>query len=240
MGGSTRKHHIKVGNRFGRWTVIGKAEPKVYGDNDVRLRWLCKCDCGTIRDVAEQGLINGKSTSCGCKRKENPRFGMMKHGKAHTKLYRVYNSMRQRCLNPNNPNYKNYGERGIRICSDWLGEDGFANFYEWAVEKGYSDTVKTTLDRIDVNGNYEPSNCRWADYVTQANNMRNNRLITYQGETHTVSEWARITGLKVGTINSRLRRKKEIEQVLSPEKWAWQKERHKECMRRKEECQTKK
>lgn len=226
MGGSQRKYHLKVGDRFGRWEIIAEAEPRVYARNDVRKRWLCRCDCGAVKEVYEQGLIRGTSTSCGCKRMENPRFGMVKHGKSRTPLYKVYSSMLQRCFNTQNCNYKNYGGRGIKVCDEWLGDDGFATFYKWSIKNGYAEGKRLTIDRIDVNGNYEPFNCRWVDYETQANNMRSNHHITFNGETHTISEWAKITGINRQTLQARARRGLPPERILSREKHIWQRYEH--------------
>ena len=96
--------------------------------------------------------------------------------------------MNQRCFNPNSASYKNYGAKGIEVCEEWKGRKGFDAFYKWSIENGYNDTL--TIDRIDVNGNYEPSNCRWVTQKEQMNNTSINVYIEYMGETHTMKEWA--------------------------------------------------
>ena len=123
--------------------------------------------------------------------------------------------MKSRCYNPSSTSYKNYGARGITVDAVW--EHDFIAFKNWAIENGYSDEL--TIDRIDVDGNYEPSNCRWATYEQQANNKRNNHLITYNNETHTIAEWSRITGIKYDTIERRINRSKwSVEKALTYKK----------------------
>jgi len=123
-----------------------------------------------------------------------------KHYLRYTRLYRIWNHIKDRCLNPNSDAFKHYGARNISICSEW--KQDISAFYKWAIENGYNDNL--TIDRIDNNGNYEPNNCRWVDIKTQANNKRNNHLITYNNETHTLAEWGRITNINPITINKRL------------------------------------
>lgn len=162
------------GRRFGKLTVLQREpnEPKKHA------RWLCACDCGKRVVVQSHCLISGSQQSCGCLLVELHQ----KHGKAGSRLYNIWNCMKQRCGNPNNHNFKEYGGRGIAVCDEW--KDSFEAFYEWAMENGYDpDAVrgKCTLDRVDVNGNYEPSNCRWTDMKIQANNRR-------KGETHGIKD----------------------------------------------------
>lgn len=142
--------------------------------------WLCKCDCGNEIYVDTYRLKNAITRHCGCK-------SSIRHKKKVRRLYNIWNSMKNRCENPYSNNYDRYGGRGIRICKSW--EDYF-NFENWALNHGYAEGL--TLDRINVDGNYSPSNCRWADSTTQNNNKRNNINITVNGETHTLSEWCKI------------------------------------------------
>lgn len=166
-----------VGEKFGKLTVVEKIGTK--GDkNKTRQTWLCKCECGGDRIVDTDSLKSGKTTSCGCRNKT--------HGMSQTRLYRIWSKMKQRTLNPKNNRYSNYGGRGIAICDEWLT---FDSFKEWALLNGYSDDL--SIDRIDVNGNYEPSNCRWTDNLTQANNKRTNVYYTHNGETLTFTQWCR-------------------------------------------------
>lgn len=119
---------------------------------------------------------------------------------AHTKIYRVYCRMKQRCYDRNVREYKHYGGRGIKVCDEWLSD--FMAFYEWAMANGYAEGL--TIERKDTNGNYEPSNCVWADRKTQNNNTRANHYITYNGETHTMAQWAEIKGIKLQTLAARI------------------------------------
>lgn len=152
-----------TGQKFGRLLVI----KQTHIDNRSGTFWICKCDCGNVVTVRRDALTSGGTQSCGCLNIEIS----SSHKKSHTRLYSIFAGMKGRCYNPNNTNYKHYGQRGICICKEWL--NNFTAFYEWSVNNGYSDDL--SIDRIDVNGNYEPSNCRWADAVTQANNKRNSR-----------------------------------------------------------------
>lgn len=132
-----------------------------------------------------------------------------KHGMSKTKLYSVYYAMRQRCESTYDKQYKWYGERGIKVCDEWLD---FQSFYDWTMESGYKEGL--TLDRINNNGNYEPSNCRWVDWKTQQNNRRSNHLIEYDGQTHTIAEWGDILNISPFLISCRLRRGWSEEKAL--------------------------
>lgn len=178
--------------KFGNLIVIKRLNYSKLGHTYL---WECKCDCGNTTIVRGTNLKSGHTISCGCKK------GKIIHNKWRTRLYRIYANMKQRCNNPKNIWYKNYGARGITICDEWLND--FMNFYNWAQANGYKENL--TLDRINVNGNYEPNNCRWADRVVQQNNMRTNRHITYNNETHTVAEWARILNVPSKFLFDRLR-----------------------------------
>lgn len=157
-----------TGQKFGRWFVIHKSDHK---EKDATF-WLCRCECGAEKEVRHSSLTSGNSRSCGCLHKDMTRICHTKHGDFGSRLYAVWNGMKQRCLNPNNHKYQNYGGRGIKVCSEWMEYD---NFRRWAIESGYDITAKygeCTLDRVDVNGDYCPRNCRWTDAKTQANNVR--------------------------------------------------------------------
>lgn len=137
----------------------------------------------------------------------------VKHGLSHTRLHRIWHSMYCRCNYKSTHGYKNYGERGIKVCQEWLGLEGFVRFYNWAINSGYND--KLTLDRIDINGNYEPSNCRWATPKEQSNKKRNNRMITFNNETKTAKQWCDIYNISQTTFSDRLNRGWSIEQTLT-------------------------
>ena len=148
--------------------------------------------------------------SCGCLVKENH---ICTHNKSYTRLYRIWQKTKQRCYNENHKHFQYYGARGITVCDEWKND--FQVFYEWAINNGYSDEL--TIDRINVNGNYEPSNCRWATRKEQMNNTRQNRFITYNGKTQTAKQWSEELGIKYPTLQGRLQRGCPIAQVLSKE-----------------------
>lgn len=147
--------------------------------------------------------------SCGCKKATVPPYKT--HGKSKTRLHSIWRGMKQRCNNPNREAYKDYGGRGIAICDEW--KDNFEAFYEWAMANGYSDDLE--IDRRDNDGDYEPSNCQWVTRGIQANNRRTSAKLTLNGETHTIAEWTRITGLSKATIEGRLKRGWTIERTLA-------------------------
>lgn len=124
----------------------------------------------------------------------------MKHGKKNTRLYRLWKVMKSRCYNEHVDRYQNYGGRGIIVCDEWKND--FMSFYDWSIKNGYDDTL--TIDRINVDGNYEPSNCRWATMKQQMRNTSRNAYFTYNGTTHCLSEWCEILNLKYSTVHSRI------------------------------------
>ena len=138
----------------------------------------------------------------------NPNY---KDGRKNTRLYRVYSGMKSRCYNSNTPMYKYYGGRGITVCEEWKND--FKAFYEWAMNNGYSD--KLTIDRIDNNGNYEPSNCRWVDMKTQSHNTSHNHIVKLNGVEHSLTEWAEIYNINIKTIRDRLKRGWSYEDAFS-------------------------
>jgi hypothetical protein len=144
------------------------------------------------------------------KRDSKGRFAT-KHGAKHTKLYRVWCSMKERCNNPHNKSFARYGGRGITVCEEW--RNSFEVFYEWAIDNGYKEGL--TIDRKDVNGNYEPKNCRWTTTAEQNRNYSKNHLITYQGETKCLSDWADYFGINRGTILFRIKQGKTLDEVFS-------------------------
>ena len=135
------------------------------------------------------------------------------HGMSHSRLYRIWNSMRQRCENPKAISYKYYGGKGIFVCDEWKE---FKNFLAWALNNGYADNL--TIDRKDSDGNYEPSNCKWATYKEQQNNTSYNRLYTHNGETLNIMQWAEKTGMSPNMLYKRLLRGWSIEKALTTKK----------------------
>ena len=191
-----------IGQRFGRLVVISKAE-KPVGSNRRRNYWLCQCDCGKQKVVASDKLLNGDTKSCGClkielakKKLENYKDGRTTHGLSATRLYNIYNKMKNRCYKTDDPKYYRYGARGITVCEEWLAS--FRSFYDWAIANGYSDEL--TIDRIDNDGNYCPENCRWATSLEQQNNRSTNRLVSYEGEMVTIAEAARRANIPLNTL----------------------------------------
>lgn len=164
-----------TGLRFGRLVAI---------EHLGKQHWKCKCDCGNITISNSYLMRNGKAKSCGCLVSEINRDMHYIDGRCETRLYHTYLSMKARCFNPHIKRFENYGGRGITVCDEW--KNSYSSFREWAISNGYKDCL--TLDRIDVNGNYEPNNCRWATRKEQSNNKRNNILVTVDGITETLKQ----------------------------------------------------
>lgn len=193
-------HTNLVGIRFGRLTVISAAEDKVSAAGYHTVMWVCLCDCGKHVVVRGKCLTQGATKSCGCLQREEMSKRASKHGGFGGRLYTIWNSMRQRCYNPNNNAYHNYGGRGISICSEW---NNFAVFREWAYSTGYKEDAPRgafTIDRIDVDGDYSPNNCRWSSMKDQSNNKRGTLYLEYNYERKPLSEWASIIGVDYTTI----------------------------------------
>ena len=203
-----------TGQKFGHLLVLERAENRICKSQKI-VCWKCKCDCGNIAIVQASNLITGNSTNCGCIRKkhsiEGARKKNTKHNQSHNRIYFIWQSMKDRCYNSNNKNYKNYGGRNITVCNEWKND--FILFYNWAMNNGYKEDL--TIDRIDVNGNYEPNNCRWATIKQQENNKRNNHILYYNNEKHNITEWASILGINRNIIYDRLRYGWTVEKALS-------------------------
>lgn len=196
--------------KFGKWTVLNRAEDYIdkHGHHHRKWHCICGCDKQTERDVLESSLLHGSSTSCGCNRARPI------HGLSGSRIKRIYYNMHSRCENPNTPKYENHGGRGICICKEWSGKNGLTNFYNWAMKNGYQDNL--TIDRIDNNGNYEPTNCRWTDYNSQNRNKRDNVYITINGVSKVVEDWSKECGVSSLTIQKRLNDGIEGEDLLKP------------------------
>ena len=163
--------------------------------------WKIRCKCGK-EFIAQPSDSNGRCRECAMKLVG---LGNTKHGesprpgKNASRLYAIWDNMRSRCNNSNNPKYKDYGGRGISVCQEW---DDFSTFKEWALENGYRDNL--SIDRIDVNGGYSQENCRWATQKDQSRNTRVNHFVTYNGETKTIAEWAEIKDIPYHTLKHRI------------------------------------
>lgn len=189
-----------TGQRFGRLTVIGiddKSTKKTY--------WICQCDCGTVKSVRADILKAGLTVSCGCKKREQDKINLTTHHshlQSGTRLYQIWQGAKKRCYDLNDTRYSNYGGRGIKMCDEW--KDDFTRFYEWAIQNGYSDEL--TIDRVNVDGNYEPNNCRWIDNKAQSNNRTTNIKITIGNATKTLTEWCEIFEVDYKKIHARYQR----------------------------------
>lgn len=198
---------IPVGTVFGRLTVIGPAVKRGVAGNRC---FPCRCECGRVVFPQSASLRSGRSTACGCVRRKH-------NGQSADPIYKVWVSMIARCHNPNNSGYKNYGARGIRVCDRW--RESFGNFIADVGER----PGRVELDRIDVDGHYEPGNVRWATRQQNMWNQRRTRLVTHNGETLPILEWSRRTGLSWSTIYNRLQRGySESEAVSAPREHEWQ------------------
>jgi hypothetical protein len=186
--------HKKVvsGMKFGRLTVV---------DTSSGQKVLCECECGKRTTVNKINLLRGSTLSCGCFASDVLRARNKTHGDSKTRLYRIYNNMKARCTYPTSLSAKNYIGRGISICDDWL--KSYENFRDWALSNGYGDNL--SLDRIDNNGNYDPSNCRWATRSQQNRNTRRNIIVKYQGEILCLKDAAKRAGINYATALARVR-----------------------------------
>lgn len=202
-----------IGQKFGRWTVEEEMEKSSYGQR----MFKCKCSCGNVRVLSYANLVGGTSKSCGCYNVEKIIERSTTHGRSDSeKLYSVWVAMRGRCNNPSNPSYKNYGGKGVRVCEEWNNYENFRNFmleHGYKIEANYGEF---SIDRIDVNGDYCPENCRVIPLKEQGYNKTNNYKIEYKGIVKTATEWEREYGLSQGTLRKRIRyRGWDIERAIT-------------------------
>lgn len=190
-----RYYFINKGTHIGKLTVT---KFNIVNSLDEKIEF--RCDCGKIKNINLWSVLFGKTYSCGCYVLEK---NSKLNGISKTRVYSIFRRMKERCYNPKNKRYSSYGARGIRICNEWLNKnDGIVNFYNWSMSHGYKDNL--TIDRIDVNGNYSPNNCRWITNKEQQNNKTNNVYITYKGERKTISQWAEFLGVNKSTLDYRI------------------------------------
>ena len=180
-----------TGESYNSWTILSKT---------LNNKVSAKCKCGKIKIVYMRTITTGHSTSCGCVKSEYMRNKMTRHGESKTKLHSVWISMNSRCTLNTTTYYKNYGGRGIKVCEEW--KNSYETFRDWSNKNGYGEHL--SIDRINNDGNYEPTNCRWTDRTTQQNNNRYNHLVTINNTTHTMSQWARLYKIKYGTFKYRV------------------------------------
>lgn len=204
------------GLKIGKLTVIGRGPNRTEGSEgkkkSIRATWHCECECGNFVTVNAHSLKKAMdhpegragTKSCGCLYGKHA----VKHGKATDPVYRVWNSMVQRCTNPNNTGYASYGGRGVNVCDKWLKFEGF-------IEDMGDRPESLTIDRIDPNGDYCKENCRWVTMKVQGNNRRTNRVIEYNGVSKTMQEWAEHLCINKGTLRNRLDRGWPLDKALS-------------------------
>ena len=235
---SRRRSRLDLtGKRVGRLTVIGRA-----ANRSGRTYWECKCDCGNTATIQTSGLTGNRPTqSCGCLQKEatvkatTEKSVILKRSKYISSnfdygdnaikhpLRKIWMSMRQRCNNPNAANYHLYGGRGIKVCDRWNGDNGFENFVN---DMGERPTDKHSIDRIDVNRNYCPENCRWATRKEQENNKRNNNRVVLNGESITVSQLCETIAVNRNFIYQLLKRGVDINYILQVKLNSTKNEKH--------------
>jgi len=203
-----------TGMKFGRLTVIRFLQPEER--EDWRRQWLCRCECGNEIQVNSSKLRNGHTRSCGCIIVEKIGNLNKKYLNSNKRLYSVYRGMLARCYDSKYASYNAYGGRGIQVCKEW--KEDYDTFAKWAFESGYDKNAvygDCTLDRINVDGNYCPENCRWVNSVIQQNNRRDNLYAEYQGKVHTCMEWSRILGVAYNKLQYHLKRGRTIEYILT-------------------------
>jgi len=179
-----------TGMKFGRLTVLEYYDTTRHG-----VRWECRCDCGATTIAYTSSLTTGNTSSCGCFYKERIKTINIKHGMRHTKIYSTWCNIKKRCKDVSSKRSKDYGGRGISVCKEWNND--FISFYKWAMDNGYSDDL--TIERINNNGNYEPSNCKWATAKEQNDNKRNNIFVSINGVVVSFRDFLEAFGVKYKT-----------------------------------------
>lgn len=196
-----------------------------YDIQDKKSRWLCECECGNKKILFGRDIKSGNTKSCGCllhKKKYDNEMGIK-----IKRLQHIYYQMKQRCYDKNNPLYKHYGKRNITICEEWLKD--INNFHNWALNNGYDNNL--TIERINVNGNYEPNNCKWITKTQQGYNKTNTVSYTLDGETKCLSEWCKLYNIDYHIVYRRLKRGNSFKKALT--KPIDKKYRNKLCKERK-------
>ena len=201
-----------TGQRFGMLV----AKEIVGQDKHKNVIWLCECDCGRTHEVVSRALVNGHTTSCGCYSHSKFRHKRLeRHGCSKERLYQVWVGMLNRCYDPNRREYPHYGGRGIQVCKEW--RESYLSFREWAYSNGFDPELpgkECSLDRIDIDGNYEPSNCQWITMKEQADNKKQTRWLVYRGQKIKFTDASKMSGICPGTIRDRLKRGWSVERAL--------------------------
>jgi hypothetical protein len=199
IGGIHARFDDVTGQRFGRLIALAPLRGRSEGSGRARTLWNCLCDCGQVKAVDATALRTGHIQSCGCLRLETATQQMTTHGYAGTRIHKIWKGIVQRCTNPDNPAWPDYGGRGITVCPEWL--TSFENFLR---DMGATYKRRLTIDRIENDKGYSAANCRWATKLVQANNTRSNRWVEFDGKTRTVAQWGRHTGTPAHKISYRL------------------------------------
>lgn len=197
----------ETGHIYGKLVVMGR---DTSCHSKEHAKWICRCTkCGKISSISGERLRSGIET-CGC----DALPPNTTHGLSGTGMYVTYNCMHRRCEDKKHKDYPVYSKKGIKVCPEWhkSNKDGLKNFCNWAIENGYDDSL--TIDRKDNDGDYEPGNCKFSNSIEQANNKSTNVRIEYNGETHTLAEWSRITGIPYETIRTRHKKGLPPEKIL--------------------------
>ena len=195
-----------AGQRFGRLIAI----EHIPNHSRKASKWRCVCDCGKTTYVCLFSLSSGKTKSCGCLKNDKTVQRNTKHGKTHTRIYKEWMAMKERCYRPSHPFFRYYGGKGIGVCEEW--RNNFSAFYNWSMDNGYSDSL--TIDRKENSKNYSPENCQWATRQQQANNRTNSLVVLFQGELLPISEIQKRTGESYGRIYRRARKEHIAQRVV--------------------------
>jgi len=196
-----------IGQKFNRLTVI-----EFGGVDNNKVKWICKCECGTIRKIAAHSLKSGATKSCGCISNEQMKSRFKSHGFSGGKSpeYKAWISMKSRCYSPKDDSYKHYGGRGITVCKEWIND-----FPAFLSHIGKRPSDKHSLDRIKTNKNYEPNNIRWATIETQNNNKRSNVNIGYNGTTYTLSNLSRLKNIPISVLSDKIKNGLTIQEIVA-------------------------
>lgn len=194
---------LNKGDKYNRLTAVKEIDNR---------KWLFRCICGNEKVISKYDVQKGHTKSCGCLQRENTSKAKRTHGDTDSRLYYIWENMKKRCYKPNSDRYKNYGARGIAICDDW--KNNYSNFYKWAYKNGYNDNL--TIERIDINGNYEPSNCTWITMKDQAKNRTSNKWVYIDNLKYSPQELEKIYKISVKTIYARIARGDKGHAVVRP------------------------